>query len=95
MNAIDLKVHDITCESCVKHVTSALQAVLGVTRVEVDLASGRTPVVGDLKPGGERLIASLASEDNQETITTGAVSSGSSKASACQDSLDNKVACCA
>nr|WP_242472976.1 heavy metal-associated domain-containing protein [Rhodoferax fermentans] len=62
----DLRVHDITCESCVKHVTTALQAVPGVTRVEVDLASGRTRVV----------------------------SSGFSKTSGCQSSLDNKVACC-
>lgn len=42
-----LQVSGMTCNGCVKHVTTALRAVPGVTAVEVDLASGRAKVVGE------------------------------------------------
>ena len=35
----------MTCNGCVKHVTTALRDVPSVTAVEVDLASGRAKVV--------------------------------------------------
>ncbi|HEY9899535.1 MAG TPA: heavy metal-associated domain-containing protein [Pantanalinema sp.] len=42
-----LSVTGMTCQNCVKHVTSALSAVPGVTRVSVDLATGIARVEGD------------------------------------------------
>jgi copper chaperone len=42
-----LQVSGMTCNGCVKHVTSALREVPGVTAVEVDLAAGRAKVVGE------------------------------------------------
>jgi copper chaperone len=42
-----LQVSGMTCNGCVKHVTSALREVPGVTAVEVDLATGRAKVVGE------------------------------------------------
>ena len=40
-----LRVSGMTCNGCVKHVTTALREVPGVTAVEVDLANGRAKVV--------------------------------------------------
>ena len=37
----------MTCNGCVKHVTSALREVPGVSAVEVDLARGEAKVVHD------------------------------------------------
>lgn len=37
----------MTCNGCVKHVTSALRDLPGVTAVDVDLANGRAKVVHD------------------------------------------------
>lgn len=35
----------MTCENCVKHVTTELEEIPGVSRVEVDLVSGGTSKV--------------------------------------------------
>ena len=40
-----LQVSGMTCNGCVKHVTTALREVPGVTAVEVDLAAGRAKIV--------------------------------------------------
>ena len=39
-----LKVAGMSCGSCVRHITSALQAVPGVSNVSVQLRSGRVEV---------------------------------------------------
>jgi len=41
-----LKITGMTCQHCVRAATEALQAVPGVVRVEVDLASGLAQVQG-------------------------------------------------
>lgn len=41
-----LLITGMTCHNCVKHVTQALQAIPGVTEVQVDLSSGRAEVIG-------------------------------------------------
>lgn len=46
MNTIDLQVEGMSCGSCVKHVTQALQPLPGVSGVAVDLPSGRVKVSG-------------------------------------------------
>ena len=63
MNTVELDVQGMTCGSCVKHVTKALQSVPGVRQVEVDLAKGRARVMGEVAPSAQALIAALASED--------------------------------
>ena len=44
MPNINLSVQGMTCGSCVKHVTKALEALDGVEAVHVDLQSGRVQV---------------------------------------------------
>ncbi len=41
MNPLYLKIGGMSCQHCVQHVTQALQDLPGVTRVTVDLASGK------------------------------------------------------
>lgn len=60
MQIVELDVQGMTCSSCVKHVTNALQSVPGVSRVDVDLAKGRARVEGELPSGAQRLVATLA-----------------------------------
>jgi copper chaperone CopZ len=42
-----LRISGMTCNGCVKHVTTALRDLPGVTAVDVDLASGCAKVVHD------------------------------------------------
>lgn len=63
MNTIELDVQDMTCGSCVKHVTKVLQSISGVRQVEVDLASGRAQVNGGFQASTATLIEALARED--------------------------------
>ena len=44
MPQINLSVQGMTCGSCVKHVTKALEVLDGVESVHVDLQSGRVQV---------------------------------------------------
>jgi copper chaperone CopZ len=94
MNTVELEVQGMTCGSCVKHVTKALQAVPGVTHVEVDLASGRARVDGDLQAGGESLIAALANEDYPATLAAGVATAQPAKSAGCHTSQGSKGGCC-
>ena len=49
----------MTCNGCVKHVTTALREVPGVTAVEVDLATGCASVVHDENCSGPSLVAAV------------------------------------
>lgn len=42
-----LRINGMTCNGCVKHVTTALKGVPGVTAVEVNLAEHQAKVVHD------------------------------------------------
>lgn len=57
MNTTELNVQGMTCGSCVKHVTAALDKLPGVTGVEVDLSAGRVRVNGS--PDTAAFIAAL------------------------------------
>ncbi|ART51451.1 MULTISPECIES: heavy-metal-associated domain-containing protein [Comamonadaceae] len=59
MSTIDLQVDGMSCGSCVKHVTQALQPLPGVRGVEVDLPSGRVRVSGELAQGSAPLLRAL------------------------------------
>jgi copper chaperone len=44
MPQINLSVQGMTCGSCVKHVTKAIESLSGIESVNVDLQSGRVQV---------------------------------------------------
>lgn len=72
MATLELEVQGMTCGSCVKHVTQALQSVPGVNHVEVDLANGRARVEGDLPSGAVPLISALAGADYPAQLASSA-----------------------
>jgi copper chaperone len=94
MNTVELQVQGMTCGSCVKHVTKALQSVPGVGRVEVDFANGRALVEGDLPSGAQPLIAALAIEDYPAQLASSAEPTQSPKTAGCHTSQGNKGGCC-
>ncbi len=86
MNIIDLQVEGMSCGSCVKHVTQALQPLPGVSGVEVDLQSGRIRVSGELAQGGAPLVTALSAAGYPATLAAGASTSSATpqpKASGC------------
>jgi copper chaperone len=94
MNTVELDVQGMTCGSCVKHVTKALQSVPGVSHVNVDLANGRARVEGDLPSGAQPLIAALASEDYPAQVASGADPLQASKTAGCHTGTGSKSGCC-
>ena len=94
METIELNVQGMTCGSCVKHVTKALQSVPGVSRVEVDLVNGRARVEGDLPSGAELLIAALADEDYPATLASNAAPTKPVKSGGCHTGQGSKGGCC-
>lgn len=86
MGTIDLQVDDMSCGSCVKRVTQALQPLPGVSGVEVDLASGRVRVSGELVRGGDPLVAALTGAGYPARLVTDPPVSGAAsrpKAAGC------------
>ena len=59
MKTIKLSIEGMTCGGCVRNATSRLQTVKGVSRVEVDLASGIAVVEADETVTGNHLCAAL------------------------------------
>lgn len=48
MSTLDFTVTGMTCQHCVASVTEEVGELAGVSEVDVDLASGRLHVVGDV-----------------------------------------------
>ena len=48
---LKLKVNGMTCNHCVKRVTTALAHLPNATRIEVDLARGEALIEGDVDAG--------------------------------------------
>ena len=71
MKTIDLQVEGMSCGSCVKHVTQALQPLSGVSGVEVDLPSGRVRVHGELVQGDAPLVMALTAAGYPAKLATG------------------------
>jgi copper chaperone CopZ len=69
MSTIDLEVQGMSCGSCVKHVTQALQALTGVSDVQVDLASGHVHVNGEFAQGSVPAIAALTAAGYPTQLT--------------------------
>lgn len=61
-----IQVTGMTCENCVRHVREALEAVPGVQRAEVDLASGQARVEGSAP--ADALLAAVREEDYEATL---------------------------
>ncbi|ABM39793.1 heavy-metal-associated domain-containing protein [Polaromonas naphthalenivorans] len=96
MNTIDLQVEGMSCGSCVKHVTQALQSLPGVGGVEVDLASGRVRVSGELAPGGDSLMTALTAAGYPAKLATDALTSSPAsppKASGCHSGSTGGCGC--
>ena len=60
MREIKLKVTGMTCQHCVRAVTTALERIPGVDKAEVDLESGMAVVYG--QDQADKLIAALNEE---------------------------------
>ena len=58
MPTMDFTVTGMTCQHCVASVTEEVNELAGVQEVDVDLASGRLHVVGDVTP--EQVQAAVA-----------------------------------
>ena len=94
MNTIELDVEGMTCGSCVKHVTRALQAVPGVSRVDVDLTNGRVRVEKDLQVSSALLIAALSEEGYPAKMASEATPIESLKTVGCQSDQGSERGCC-
>ena len=96
MSTIDLQVEGMSCGSCVKHVTQALQPLPGVRGVEVDLPSGRVRVSGGLAQGSVPLLSALADAGYPAKLATDAsISTGTSqpRASGCHGGGTGSCGC--
>jgi len=58
VQTLDFTVTGMTCQHCVASVTEEVNELAGVQEVDVDLASGRLHVVGDVTP--EQVQAAVA-----------------------------------
>lgn len=63
MATATLKVSGMSCQHCVRSVTSALQSVEGVERAEVDLSKGRATVEYDAALTNPRALANVVMDE--------------------------------
>lgn len=63
MATATLKVSGMSCQHCVRSVTSALQSVQGVERAEVDLSKGRATVEYDAALTNPRALANVVMDE--------------------------------
>ena len=63
MATVTLKVSGMSCQHCVRSVTSALQSVEGVERAEVDLSKGRATVEYDAALTNPRALANVVMDE--------------------------------
>jgi len=68
MATVQLSVSGMTCGNCVKHVDHAIRALPGVEDVQVDLASGKVSIKGELPQGVEPIIAAIVEEGYSATV---------------------------
>ena len=86
MNSIHLSVTGMTCGNCVKHVEKSIASIAGVSKVDVDLASGAVKIYGNVDQKVNEIITALEGEgypakvslDKVESAKTGSCKSGSS-----------------
>lgn len=83
MNTIDLEVQGMSCGSCIKHVTQALQTLRGVQQVDVDLQSGHVKVSGTMPDDAQALLAALKAAGYPAKLTTSALPSPDKPSGGC------------
>jgi len=81
MSTIELNVEGMSCGSCVKHVTEALNTVEGVTKVDVDLQAARVRVSG--QSDSQVLIASLTDAGYPAQLASPAAGTNNMKKTGC------------
>lgn len=59
MTTTTYRVEGMTCDHCVRAITSEVSAITGVTGVEVTLASGRVTVVSEAPVAAEAIKAAI------------------------------------
>lgn len=94
MSTIDLEVQGMSCGSCVKHVTLALQALTGVSGVEVDLPSGHVRVSGDFPQGSDSAIAALSTAGYPAQLAASSTAISPLKTSGGQPGAGGRSGCC-
>ena len=94
MTTIDLEVQGMSCGSCVKHVTEALQLLTGVSGVKVDLPTGHVLVSGEFEQGSERLVSTLTAAGYPAKLATSSAPIVQSKASGCCSGSAGRGGCC-
>lgn len=83
MTTIDLEVQGMSCGSCVKHVTQALQALTGVSDVAVDLQPGHVRVSGEFLQSSDPLVSALTAAGYPAKLATSSLSISPSKKTGC------------
>jgi copper chaperone len=63
MATATLKISGMSCDHCVRSVTSALRRVAGVERAEVDLSKGRARVEYDATRTSPRVLANVVMDE--------------------------------
>ena len=76
-----LDIEGMSCGSCVKHVTEALNTVEGVTKVDVDLQAARVRVSG--QSDSQVLIASLTDAGYPAQLASPAAGTNNMKKTGC------------
>jgi copper chaperone len=94
MNTFDLEVQGMSCGSCVKHVTQALQTLSGVQQVDVDLPSGHVKVSGTLPADAQALIGALDAAGYPAKLTASAVHLADKSSGGCGSTGKAKGGCC-
>lgn len=47
MTTLDIKVHNVKCDGCVKAIQEGLDSLAGIDSVQVDIATGTVSITGD------------------------------------------------
>jgi len=81
MSTVELSVKGMSCGSCVLHVTEALNAVEGVTEVDVDLQAASVRVSGECD--SDVLVAALGDAGYPAQLSSPAASSSTAKKTGC------------
>lgn len=89
METINLTVSGMTCGACVKHVEKAINSILGVKKVEVDLASGVVKVEG-ISQHVKEIIAALEEDGYPAKISSDTSTQAKAKSGSCKSG----TSCC-
>ena len=90
MEKIHLTVSGMTCVNCVKHVEKAIHLIVGVRKVEVDLASGAVKVEGNVSQHLKEITAALEEDGYPAKISSDASPQAMAKSGSCKSG----TSCC-